>query len=363
MQTPKAPQSDAAVAGKQTREHVELVRWLIDDFQRRDLGQLPTEDWSRLQKELDHLAWKLVRGGPVFPVTWLKELESKDRGTQRKVTRGAGQVESRSEPLTFLAERQDRRKFRRHLPKLTREKIRQLQAQLRRVLGALRPVDDQFSRVRIRYPSIPGVIKRVHLMNDLSDESGRGIKRVYGADWRHLRWLAIATLLEEFGAQIARCEAPGCTQLFLRNRRQEYCSRSCSQKVRSSKWYEAHREMAQERRRQSYRREVRRKYPRAQVLVRKLPAPTNSKPLGIDKQSNREYLLRNTAIADIWHTGEGLSTRLSNRLRNAGLVTLFDLTQMTRARMLTITNFGQKSREELEGYMARVGVEFDEGGQ
>ena len=253
MRSIRSRQSAATTAKPQQRERVELVRWLIDDFLRRDLGKLPAADWSRLQKELDHLTWKLVGGGTVFPVTWLEQLAS--------------------ERLTFLEERLGERRFRAHLPKLKRKEMRQVQAHLRQVLKDLRPIDSQRGPPPVMYPSIPGVIKRVHLVNDRFAESGLGIKRVYGADWCHLRWLAIATLLEECGEQIARCLAPGCTQLFLRNRRQEYCSRSCSQKVRSSTWYEAHREDAKERRRQSYRREVELKHPGARVRTQKPRRP------------------------------------------------------------------------------------------
>ena len=273
MRATETPQSNTAAAERQQhRERVELLGWLLNEFLRRDLGTLPAAAWSRLQKALDRLTWKLVGGGTVFPVTWLKELESKRRSRTRRFKRDDWEHASQSSPPTYLLERQNESKFRAHLPELRRDEIRQLQARLLQVMGALRPTDDppDLSATPISYVQIPSVIKSVHLMNDLS---GGGIKRVYGADWRHLRWLAIATLLEEFGEQIARCGAPGCTELFLRNRRQEYCSRGCSQKVRSSKWYDAHREAAQEKRRQAYRREVKRTSPGARVQVRKRLEP------------------------------------------------------------------------------------------
>ena len=80
MRITKTPQSDAATTAKRQQhgERVELVRWLLD-FLRRDLGKLPGAAWALLQKELDYLPWKLVGSGTVFPVTWLKQLESKGR--------------------------------------------------------------------------------------------------------------------------------------------------------------------------------------------------------------------------------------------------------------------------------------------
>ena len=250
----RAPQSEMdATTERRRRERFELAEWVLD-FLRRDLNELKATDWSGLLRELDHLTWKLVGGGTVFPVTWLKQLEAKRRSTTMMVTHGSWRLESTQNELPFLEERHNERKFRARLPKLTRKQLRQLQSRLRHLLDDLRPADPEFEPAwpRIMYPSIPGAITRVHLMNDLSDEPGLGFQRVYGADWRHLRWLAIAALLEEFGAQIIRCEAPECTHLFLRNRRQQYCSRPCSQRVRSTKWYNEHRETAKERRRQVY---------------------------------------------------------------------------------------------------------------
>ena len=58
-------------------------------------------------------------------------------------------------------------------------------------------------------------------MNDVGDGQRLGFRRVYGAEWRHLRWLAIASLLEEFGSQMVRCKAPECGHVFLRIRRQQ----------------------------------------------------------------------------------------------------------------------------------------------
>ena len=239
---------------QQRRERAELVRWVLE-FTRRDFEEFEASDWTQLQREADHLTWKLVGSGTVFPVTWLKELERKGRGKSVTVRHDGWVVESRGQDLTFLDERQDESKFRAHLPRRTRDQMRNFQARLRRVLEELRPSDPQVDPAwqLIRYPSIPGAIKNVYLMNDLRSDSVSGFKRVYGADWRHLRWLAIASLLEEFGEHVVRCDAPDCAHLFLRTRRQQYCSRKCSQRVRSASWYKEHQETAKQKRRQAYR--------------------------------------------------------------------------------------------------------------
>ena len=43
---------------------------------------------------------------------------------------------------------------------------------------------------------------------------------------------------------------------------------SCSQMVRSHRWYQAHRPEAQRRRREAYAKEVKTKYPRAKITTR-----------------------------------------------------------------------------------------------
>ena len=250
----RGPQSESDErTAQQRRDRAEQVRWVLN-FLCRDLGTLTKTDWSHLQRELDHLTWTLVDGGKVVPASWLRQLESPPRAReQTTMSRDGWCTESAVPPFPFLDERENERAFRARLPTLTRKQLRQVQARLGRVLEALRSVDAQGEPVGVAYPSIPGAITRVHLMNDWSQEdSGLGITRVYGADWRHLRWLAIASLLEEFGTRIVRCRAPSCPHLFLRHRRQRYCSPQCSQKVRSTTWYQKHQETAKARRREAY---------------------------------------------------------------------------------------------------------------
>ena len=51
------------------------------------------------------------------------------------------------------------------------------------------------------------------------------------------------------------------------NREEEYCSLSCSQMVRSLRWYEAHRPEDQRRPREAYAKEVKAKYLRVQITT------------------------------------------------------------------------------------------------
>jgi hypothetical protein len=56
--------------------------------------------------------------------------------------------------------------------------------------------------------------------------------------WPDLFWLAVLEIIEQCGPQLRQCEE--CKTLFLRNKRQTYCSEACSQRVRSRKWYKKH---------------------------------------------------------------------------------------------------------------------------
>jgi hypothetical protein len=67
--------------------------------------------------------------------------------------------------------------------------------------------------------------------------------------WPDLFWLAVSEIIEQCGPQLRQCEE--CKTLFLRNKRQTYCSEACSQRVRSRKWYKKHGKESQNDRRQA----------------------------------------------------------------------------------------------------------------
>lgn len=79
-------------------------------------------------------------------------------------------------------------------------------------------------------------------------------------------YFGVGYLLETCGLSLRRCKE--CSKIFLKSRRQEYCSKQCSQRIRTKRWYEAHKEDAKEKRRQVYEKEVKKKHPRAKVQRR-----------------------------------------------------------------------------------------------
>ena len=97
---------------------------------------------------------------------------------------------------------------------------------------------------------------------------GRQVERTVFAEWPNVFWIAVLAILEDGGHRLARCLRPECCRVFVRIRRQQYCSPRCSQIMRSRRWYAAHRPEARSRRRQAYQAQVKTVYPRAKVATR-----------------------------------------------------------------------------------------------
>lgn len=62
----------------------------------------------------------------------------------------------------------------------------------------------------------------------------RYIAERYRADLAAGFRMRLADLLKDYGRFIGVCAEPSCGRLFLRRKRQEYCSRGCSQRVRAA---------------------------------------------------------------------------------------------------------------------------------
>ena len=76
------------------------------------------------------------------------------------------------------------------------------------------------------------------------------ISRAYTAQWPYIFWLAVSEILVESGHYLWRCI--NCERLFIKRKRQAYCSPRCSQKVRSDRWYQRNKLKAQQNRREDY---------------------------------------------------------------------------------------------------------------
>jgi hypothetical protein len=81
-------------------------------------------------------------------------------------------------------------------------------------------------------------------------------RTVVSARWPASFWWAVILLVEQHSGRIRRCQArqgsTRCAQLFVRTRRQTFCSKACARRELARRWYEAHRAEAQRRRRATY---------------------------------------------------------------------------------------------------------------
>jgi len=129
-------------------------------------------------------------------------------------------------------------------------RIRAIHAELRRGLALIFPVTPSVAaRWRLWRPPIKAqrlAILRVR----------RHLTQMAVASWPDTVWVSIMSLLEEFGPRIRRCEACLEKRLFVKSKRQAYCSARCSQRVRSERWYRTHRRVALDRRHERYKRHV-----------------------------------------------------------------------------------------------------------
>jgi hypothetical protein len=97
------------------------------------------------------------------------------------------------------------------------------------------------------------------------------IRTCYVVEWPHVFWFAIVNLLEDFASDFMRCTE--CRKLFLRTKRQEYCSSAC----RITRWRRENPLRLYEIRRRAYISDVHDKFPSAKVQRRGPRLDTHSK--------------------------------------------------------------------------------------
>jgi hypothetical protein len=88
------------------------------------------------------------------------------------------------------------------------------------------------------------------------------IRVCYVVEWPHIFWFAMAELFEEFASDLMRCTE--CRKLFLKTKRQGYCSSAC----RIIRWRREHPLRVYEIRRKAYVGTVHKKLPGAKVQRR-----------------------------------------------------------------------------------------------
>jgi hypothetical protein len=71
--------------------------------------------------------------------------------------------------------------------------------------------------------------------------------------------LAAYRLLELEGKRVARCDAPQCGRLYIRQKRAIFCSKRCSQREQARRWRDRHPGLQQQRQREYYERKLRKR--------------------------------------------------------------------------------------------------------
>jgi hypothetical protein len=133
---------------------------------------------------------------------------------------------------------------------LTVRAVIALQSELGSMLNTLWPPN----------PAIPSVAFRLK-----APSTGMFVARTTGTDqvqavttavWPSTFWWVAVSLLQAHGTRIRRCMArtgaTTCGRLFVRTRRQIFCSPACSRRERARQWYETHQTDERERRRAAY---------------------------------------------------------------------------------------------------------------
>jgi hypothetical protein len=86
------------------------------------------------------------------------------------------------------------------------------------------------------------------------------------ANWPSSFWFSVADILRASGNRLRCCDV--CQQLFVRTGRREYCSRACSQRLRSRTYYKVHQEVIREQRHEAYKKRRRSTQPKAKIKRR-----------------------------------------------------------------------------------------------
>jgi CGNR zinc finger protein len=167
-----------------------------------------------------------------------------------------------------------RRGFLAHFPELEMPDRDRLQYQLRDSLVAFVDPNRFTDPGRSAWWEVPREVGPL-MITDLQVHRGNGRTFPYTAGpWPVAFWFAIAAVIESGSPYLRRCTGVECGKLFVRTKRQAYCSKACGQRTRSRRFYEAHREEVSEQRHEQYKARVRKalKNPKAKVRRRARPA-------------------------------------------------------------------------------------------
>ncbi len=108
----------------------------------------------------------------------------------------------------------------------------------------------------------------------LRSSKGSGSASYYQGRAKAAVLLRCADLIEAEGSRVARCQRIACGRLFVRVKRGAYCSRRCSQRVRSERFRTTHEAELRAARHDQYREKVRRDQGRPKLEIKPRPRRT-----------------------------------------------------------------------------------------
>ena len=242
------------------RRQAELLNWLFE-FQALDAKDIQIREAQRQLKEL--VVVQFCEAGKVLLTEWLEWIASGNVGRRR----------------ALRSRFNERDAFRKQAKQPEKAEVLEIHEWLRRFINQGRPsvvawaveplptIVDSSLRTEMR--GIPRVDHReLPYKAALYQASGR-FSPLLAVEKKDRHYVAIVSVLEEFESTIARCEAEGCSKLFLRVGRQRYCSQQCTQAVQSAAWYRRKKKEILARKRQRYAERARGTNPNLKVGRRK----------------------------------------------------------------------------------------------
>ena len=223
--------------GPSLAERTSQLKWVLA-FAQQNIEELDESEWKDLEEGLQRFCGacaaftpiQVWKNYPIVPEATLSEKWEKgrlkvplSRGDLEKMHRKLNEALETLYPKQYPLAEEDRHP--RWLLPVTIEKIE--------LVGR---VNKPSKRVGNRL--ISGTVVRAH------------IHRRYEVGWPDLFWFAFAEYMETFANDLRRCTE--CLTLYVKRKRQEYCSKTCSQRVRTRRWKEKDPLHASDSRHQAY---------------------------------------------------------------------------------------------------------------
>jgi hypothetical protein len=216
-------ESQNRLSGPSLHERASQLKWVLA-FAQQDIGGLEESEWRNLEEGLQFFcgtcaAFTLKEIWKNYPIVPDATLGTKWERGRLKVPLSRGDLKNMHRTLNEALESLYPKKF---------------------------PSAEE--KCHPRWP-LPVTIKKIELVGRVNKPPKRvgnrlvagtvvraHIHRSYVVGWPDLFWFAFAEYMETFSTDLRRCTE--CQTLYVKQKRQEYCSKTCSQRVRTRRWKE-----------------------------------------------------------------------------------------------------------------------------